>query len=102
MFKSIKINNLRAITDLEIKNLGQVNLIVGQNNCGKTTILEAIFFLMDNYGYKEIGSRMGVATGTVSNIASKVLKKLDVSDRVTMILKHYDLPNWTSEKEGAE
>ena len=46
MFKSIKIKNLRAITELEINNLGQVNLLVGQNNCGKTTTLEAIFFLV--------------------------------------------------------
>lgn len=46
MFKSIKINNLRGITELEIDNLGQVNLFVGENNCGKTTILEAIFFLV--------------------------------------------------------
>lgn len=46
MFKSIKIKNLRAITELEINNLGQVNLLVGQNNCGKTTILEALFFLI--------------------------------------------------------
>ncbi|MFH1881713.1 MAG: AAA family ATPase [Planctomycetota bacterium] len=46
MFKSIKIKNLRAITDLEISNLGQVNLFVGHNNCGKTTILEALFFLI--------------------------------------------------------
>ncbi|MHC4211829.1 MAG: AAA family ATPase, partial [Planctomycetota bacterium] len=46
MFKSLKITNLRAITDLEIENLGQVNLLVGQNNCGKTTLLEALFFLI--------------------------------------------------------
>jgi len=46
MFKSIKIKNLRAITDLEINNLGQVNLFVGQNSSGKTTLLEAIFFLI--------------------------------------------------------
>jgi AAA15 family ATPase/GTPase len=46
MFKSVKINNLRAITELEIDNLGRINLFVGQNNCGKTTILEAIFFLV--------------------------------------------------------
>jgi len=46
MFKSIKIKNLRAITELEIENLGQVNLIVGQNNCGKTTLLEALFFVI--------------------------------------------------------
>jgi len=46
MFKSIKIKNLRAITELDIDNLGQVNLLVCQNNCGKTTILESIFFLV--------------------------------------------------------
>ena len=46
MFKNIRIENLRTITHLEINNLGPVNLFVGQNNCGKTTILEAIFFLV--------------------------------------------------------
>ena len=46
MFKNIKIKNLRAISDLEIENLGQVNLLVGQNNCGKTTVLEALFLLI--------------------------------------------------------
>ncbi|MBN2180970.1 MAG: AAA family ATPase [Sedimentisphaerales bacterium] len=46
MFNRIKIRNLRAITELEIENLGQVNLFVGQNNCGKTTLLEALFFLI--------------------------------------------------------
>ncbi len=46
MFKSIKIKNLRAITELEVNNLGQVNLFVGQNNCGKTTVLESLFFLI--------------------------------------------------------
>jgi len=46
MFKNIKIKNLRAITELEIDDLGQVNLFVGQNNCGKTTLLEGLFFLI--------------------------------------------------------
>jgi len=46
MFKSIKIKNLRAITELKVNNLGQVNLFVGQNNCGKTTLLEGLFFLI--------------------------------------------------------
>lgn len=46
MFKKIKIKNLRAISDLEVDNLGQVNLFVGQNSCGKTTLLEALFFLI--------------------------------------------------------
>lgn len=44
-FKNICINSFRGIRDLEMKNLGKVNLIVGDNNCGKTSILEAIQFL---------------------------------------------------------
>lgn len=46
MFKSVNIKNFRAITDLQLDNLKQVNLFVGQNNCGKTTLLEALFFLI--------------------------------------------------------
>ncbi|HNY95091.1 MAG TPA: AAA family ATPase [Flexilinea sp.] len=46
MFKSLEIKNLRSITELKIENLGQVNLFVGHNNCGKTTVLESLFFLI--------------------------------------------------------
>ena len=46
MFQSISIKNLRAITELKIDNFGQVNLFVGDNNCGKTTVLEALFLLI--------------------------------------------------------
>ncbi|MCH9021233.1 MAG: AAA family ATPase, partial [Planctomycetes bacterium] len=43
--KNIKIKNLRAIKELQLDNFGQVNLFVGENNCGKTTVLEALFLL---------------------------------------------------------
>lgn len=46
MFTNVRIRNLRSITELEVNNLGQVNLFVGDNSCGKTTLLEALFFLI--------------------------------------------------------
>ena len=46
MYKSMKIANFRCITELEVDDLARVNLIVGKNNCGKTTFLEAVFLLM--------------------------------------------------------
>ncbi len=46
MLRTIRIKNLRAITDLTIDGLEQVNLFVGDNNCGKTTLLEGLFFLI--------------------------------------------------------
>jgi len=46
MFKSIRVRNFRAITDLKIDHVGRVNLFVGHNASGKTTLLESIFFLI--------------------------------------------------------
>ena len=39
-----KINNrfLSRIRNLTMENLGQINIIIGENNSGKTSILEAI------------------------------------------------------------
>lgn len=42
MFESLHIRGFRAFQDLQLHGLGRVNLIVGKNNIGKTTALEAI------------------------------------------------------------
>lgn len=39
---SFEIKNFRAFRHLEIESLGNVNLIVGKNNVGKTSLLEAV------------------------------------------------------------
>ncbi len=46
LFKNINIHNFRNIKSLVIENIKQVNLITGRNNCGKTSVLEAIFLLI--------------------------------------------------------
>ncbi len=43
MIKKIDIFNFRGISHLEIDGFEQVNLLVGKNNSGKSTVLEAIF-----------------------------------------------------------
>lgn len=43
--KSIEINQFRGIKKLNISNFSDINLIVGDNNSGKTTFLEAIQLL---------------------------------------------------------
>ncbi len=45
MYKKIKIENFRGINRLEFKDPKQFNLIVGQNNSCKTTLIESIFLL---------------------------------------------------------
>ena len=44
-FKNIKINNFRGIDHLEIDDFSRVNVFLGQNNSGKSSILEALFLL---------------------------------------------------------
>lgn len=44
--KDIEIKNFRGITDLTIKDLGQINIFTGENNSGKTSVLEAVFALI--------------------------------------------------------
>lgn len=42
MLKSLVIENFRALEDFRVSKLGRVNLIVGKNNSGKSSILEAL------------------------------------------------------------
>ena len=40
--KSVTIHKFRGLRDLELRDLGQINLLVGINNSGKTSVLEAL------------------------------------------------------------
>jgi len=42
LFNSLEIQRFRAFEYLHIEKLGRINLIVGRNNVGKSTVLEAI------------------------------------------------------------
>lgn len=59
MLKNLEIQNLRGISHCLIDDLGQVNLFLGQNNCGKSTILESLFLLTGGaipYNYQKINN----------------------------------------------
>jgi hypothetical protein len=45
MLKNLTIKNFRCFKHFELQQLGRVNLLVGKNNSGKTSILEAIQLL---------------------------------------------------------
>ena len=46
MFKSFNIKNFRGFKDFSIDSLGRINLVIGQNNIGKTALLEGLFLLL--------------------------------------------------------
>lgn len=71
MYDRIRIQNFRGIRDLTVENLGRVNLLVGGNDVGKTSVLEALALLhmsqtgyeleqiLENRGYTVAESRLG-------------------------------------------
>lgn len=49
MYKSFRVKNFRCFKDLQINDLGRVNLIAGKNNTGKTALMEAMHVLAGSY-----------------------------------------------------
>lgn len=45
-----KVENFKKFDSLEVKDIGQFNLIVGDNNVGKTCLLEALLLTENDYG----------------------------------------------------
>lgn len=45
MLKDLRIRNFRALEKFEIGDLAPINILTGNNNSGKTTLLEALFML---------------------------------------------------------
>ena len=45
MFRNISVERFRGIRQLRIDGLSRINLFFGKNNCGKSSLLEAMFLL---------------------------------------------------------
>lgn len=48
LLNSLKIEKYKLLEDFEVNKLGRVNLIVGKNNSGKSTVLECLRILASN------------------------------------------------------
>ena len=60
MIKSIHIKNFKSVADLSL-DLGTFNVLIGENGCGKSNILEAVAFgaaaSADKLDFEFLGSR---------------------------------------------
>ncbi len=65
MLKSLKIENFRSFQSFELKQFGRINLLVGENNSGKTSILEAIQLFYSRFNL-ELLSQMMINRGEIS------------------------------------
>ncbi len=54
MLNSIEIQNYRNLKHLSVEKLGRVNLIIGRNNTGKTSLLEAVYLFRNSFEVESI------------------------------------------------
>ena len=66
--RQVDIKAYRGIHDLELKNLNSINILTGNNNCGKTSVLELLSGLRDPYSIL-------AWTGMILNQVSRARKK---------------------------
>ena len=59
ILKNLRIKNFRCFENFELKNLKRVNIFVGDNNSGKSSVLEAVGFLSPSLKdhFKIMGTR---------------------------------------------
>ena len=71
MLKTLALRGFRGFESYELTDLATVNLIVGKNNCGKTTILEAVELLVSNghpFALHGVAGRRGEVTSSGNNV----------------------------------
>jgi hypothetical protein len=107
---SFEVKGFRAFKDLRIERLGRVNLIVGKNNVGKTSLLEAIQLYAsqgnpaliweqltsrDEMQRRSNGSRAAVISELLSSLRHLFLERPDLVRRhvTTMKLGPVDSPD---------
>lgn len=52
--QDLRVRSFRGIKDLNVEQLNHINLIVGDNNCGKTSVLEALLLLRDPSDFSNV------------------------------------------------
>ena len=48
------VESFKGISNLKITDLGDVNIILGDNNCGKTSVLESIMLLKNTFDFTNV------------------------------------------------
>lgn len=81
-----KVENFKRFESLEINDIGQFNLIVGDNNVGKTSLLESLLF--DETNYNQFLSNLFNTLIQVRKIPFQDQRQLDTFDYVSLFAKN--------------
>lgn len=88
--ESITIHQFRGLKDVKLDNLGQINVLVGFNNSGKTSVLEAIQIYcnpLDIRVWLTVANQRKKDRSTITTFPIETLKWLFPSGRKPIIMK---------------
>lgn len=109
-FKSFKIKNFKCFDELNLTNIGKFNFIVGDNNVGKTSLLEALLFTNDN-NFNTLAARWSFVIQTIKGLKnitdtplayyvnrnkkgwdknSQMTFEIELKEKVTKGIEYYD------------
>jgi ABC-type branched-subunit amino acid transport system ATPase component len=89
MLRDITIKNYRAFKDFSMDGLARVNLIVGSNNAGKTSFLEAIHLLANRGGVAALVERLNARGEFTLNLARETMQGSIHYQVATLYFDHY-------------
>ncbi len=78
MLRTLKIENFRCFQSFELQQLGRLNLLVGTNNSGKTSILEAVQLLSSKLNLESLRKLMAGRGEYILNDERSDSRELDV------------------------
>lgn len=71
--ENVTIHQFRGLRDLELKDLGRINLLVGINNSGKTSVIEALSIIQVYYNSNlSIAIYVSGGTDLIKNLKAKL------------------------------
>ncbi|WP_229570335.1 AAA family ATPase [Saccharolobus caldissimus] len=95
MINGLEIQNFRGIKYCKLEDLSQVNILVGRNNSGKSTILEAIYFISSlGENYDKVRKIQKIDYLIRRRLEERTKKKMEKS--ITSIEKKNNIVNLTS------
>lgn len=65
------IHRFRGIRDLKLEGLGQINLLVGENNSGKTSVLEALSIYCDPLNLRKWNNVSSAREAVISSLSQR-------------------------------
>ena len=90
MINQLSIEKFRGFRSLQIDGMKRITLISGRNNVGKSTLLEALFLMMDHTSsdsFSKINGFRGSALGETSFLWEPLFFQLDTNQEIKICIQ---------------